>query len=239
VIYPLGGLCGLIGCMYYRQIRVPDNNTLPRNTLGFRESFEGSERVLATDRPYRLFQISLFLGGSAVFLSHHIVLLLLRERFHFGAFELALWLSVVPQLLLAVGSPFWGRVLDRIGMMRVRFLVTVLLAGYLGCYFLGICWGLAWLIYAGSLVQGVSNGGSQLTWQLASSHFAPRGEEVPLYNNIHFVSNGLRGLLMPSIGSVLFICMGPWTVLVATVLAAAGLPPLMRSQRLEVPKHSE
>lgn len=242
VIYPLGGLCGLIGCMYYRQLHVPDNHTLPRTMPGLRESLAGIERVLATDRAFRLFQIAFFLGGSAVFMSHHIVLLLMRDPqwfpVPFSAFALAFWLSVVPQLLLALGSPFWGRVLDRIGIMRVRLLITFLMTAYLGSYFLGVWWSVPWLIYVGSLLQGVSNGGGQLTWQLASSHFAPRGEEVPLYNGIHFVLNGLRGLIMPWAGSVLFVFVGPWTVLVATVMAAAGLPAVLRSLSLETPKVS-
>lgn len=237
VIYPLGGLCGLIGCMYYRQLHVPDNHALPRTTPGLAETFRGIERVLSTDRPYRLFQISFFLAGSAVFLCHHIVLLLARQRFHFSAFELALWLSVIPQqLLLALGSPIWGRILDRIGIMRVRLLITIFLAAYLSCYFLGI-WG-AWLglIYLGSILQGVSNGGGQLTWQLASSHFAPRGEDVPLYNGIHFVLNGLRGLVMPWVGSILYVFVGQWTVLAAVVLAVAGIPAIIKSLRLVTPK---
>src|SRR5262249_30579811 len=88
--------------------------------------------------------------------------------------------------------------------------------------------------YLGSLLQGVSNGGGQLTWQLASSHFASRGEDVPLYNDIHFVLNGLRGLLMPWAGSALYVFVGPWTVLAAAALAAGGLPAVLRSLRLEM-----
>src|SRR5205823_1890154 len=160
----------------------------------FRASVQGVERILANDRAYLLFQLAFFLSGSAFFMSTHVVLLLTRARFEFGAFELALWMSVVPQLLLAVGSPSWGRLLDRIGIVRCRLLVSLLVTGYLLSYFGGIVLGAAVLIYLGSVLQGLSNGGGQLTWALASSHFAPRLDDLPLYNQIHFVLNGIRGL---------------------------------------------
>ena len=57
-----------------------------------------------------------------------------------------------------------------------------------------------------------------------------------MYNGIHFVLNGLRGLLMPWAGSVLFVFVGPWTVLAAMLLAAAALPVVVRSLYLEAPK---
>src|SRR5262249_39143237 len=156
--------------------------------------------------------------------SNHVVLLLTRDRFAFNAFELALWLSVMPQFLLAVTSPVWGRVLDRIGITRTRLLISIFMTAYLACYFGGILAGLPLLIYLGSVLQGLSNGGGQLAWGLASSHFAPRPEDVPLYTGIHFVLNGVRGLLMPWVGSILFVLVQPWAVLVATLVSLGSIP---------------
>src|SRR5215831_5650562 len=105
VLYPMAGLCGLIGCYYYSLLHVPEANRLPRTQASFRDSVAGVERIIANDRAYLLFQVAFFLSGSAFFMSNHVVLLLTRDRFGFNAFELALWLSVMPQLLLAVTSP--------------------------------------------------------------------------------------------------------------------------------------
>jgi MFS family permease len=229
ILYPLGGLCGLIGCLFYQMLVVPPAGHAPLPRAGFRSSVRGVERVLSQDRAYLLFQLAYFLSGSSFFLSTHVVLLLTRDRFHFGAFELALWLSVIPQLLLALGSPAWGRILDRMGIVRCRLLISILMTGYLASYFGGIVLGLPLLIYLGSILQGMSNGGGQLTWALASSHFAPRVEDVPLYNGIHFVLNGVRGLVLPWVGSVLFVLSGPWAVLVATMVSLSSVPVILRS----------
>jgi MFS family permease len=229
VLYPLGGLCGLIGCFFYQMLVVPPAGHAPLPPGGFRSSVRGVERILAKDRAYLLFQVAYFLSGSSFFLSTHVVLLLTRDRFRFGAFELALWLSVIPQLLLALGSPTWGRILDRVGIVRCRLLISILMTAYLASYFAGIVLGLPLLIYLGGILQGMSNGGGQLTWALASSHFAPRVEDVPLYNGIHFVLNGVRGLMLPWVGSVLFVLTGPFSVLAATLVSLASVPVILRS----------
>jgi MFS family permease len=231
ILYPLAGLCGLIGCYYYGLLHVPAANELPRIQRSLRSSVRGVEKIIANDRAYLLFQIAFFLSGSSFFMSTHVILLLLRDRFGFGAFELSLWLSVVPQLLLALGSPAWGRILDRIGIVRCRLLISTLMTGYLASYFGGIVTGLPVLICLGSILQGASNGGGQLTWALASSHFAPQAEDVPLYNGIHFVLNGIRGLVLPWVGSVLFVLTGPVAVLMAVLVSLGSVPVVLRSLR--------
>ncbi len=227
VVYPLGGLCGLMGCYYYGRLHVPAADQLPRTQASLAEKAVGVERIIASDRAYLLFQIAFFLSGSSVFMSNHVVLLLTRDRF--TAFELALWLSVMPQLMLAASSPIWGRVFDRIGIVRTRLLISILMTAYLASYFGGVMLELAVLIYLGSILQGVSNGGGQLTWALASSHFAPRTEDVPLYTGIHFVLNGVRGLVMPWVGSILFVLVHPWAVLAATLVSLGSIPVIIRS----------
>jgi MFS family permease len=233
VLYPLAGLCGLIGCLFYRMLHVPAADELPRKRSSLRDSFHGVERVIAQDRPYLLFQIAFFLSGSSFFLSTHTILLLVNERFPFSAFELALWMSVVPQLLLALGSPVWGRILDRVGIVRCRLIISLLMTAYLASYFGAIVGGLPLLICLGSILQGTSNGGGQLTWSLASSHFAPSAEDVPLYNGIHFVLNGVRGLVLPWIGSILLILLGPLAVLAAMLVSLASVPVILRALRDE------
>jgi MFS family permease len=231
-LYPTAGLCGLIGGYYYNMLHVPAENAFPRRRASLRSSVHGVEQIIVQDRAYLLFQFSFFLSGSAFFMSTHIILLLVRERFQFGAFELSMWLSVVPQLLLSLTSPAWGLLFDRIGIVRCRLLINLLITGHLASYTAGIVCGLPALICLGSILQGMSNGGGQLTWSLASSHFAPRAEDVPLYNGIHFVLNGIRGLVMPWVGSVLLVLIGPWAVLTATVVSLGSVPVLLRSLSL-------
>jgi hypothetical protein len=231
IIYPFGGVCGLIGCYYYSLIRVPASEPAARRS--FRSGVANVERVLRQDRLYLLFQVAFFLTGGAFFLSRHVVILLTAERFSFSAFELLWCLSVLPQLLLAVCSPWFGRVLDRIGMIPCRLLISLLLSASLASHCAGLMMGWAFLMYFGSVLQGLSNAGGQVTWYLASSHFAPRPEDVPVYNGIHFVLNGVRGLILPWVGSVLLVLSGTGAVLAATLFSLGSAPVLLRALRLK------
>ncbi len=230
-LFPLAGLSGLIACRFYAQIRMPHGSRELRANSSLRSGLLQVHRVVVSDRAYMLFQLAFFLSGSAVFMSNHITLMLTHDVLAFETPQLALWLSVVPQLLLALCSPVWGHVLDRIGIVRARLLVTIILTIYLVCYFGAIASGMPWLIYLGSVLRGISEGGGQLTWSIASVHFAPRPEDVPLYNGIHFVLNGIRGLLMPALGTKLFLLMNQWTIFTAALVSAAGVAVLTRSLR--------
>jgi MFS family permease len=233
ILYPMAGLCGMIACYYYRTLHVPAQRALTSRHSGLRASVRGAQQILARDRAYLLFQIAFFLSGSAFFMSTHIVLLLVHDRFEFSAFELALWLTVVPQLLLALSSPIWGRVLDRIGLVHTRLLTSIVQTASLGCYWIGIVSASPIFVILGSILLGTTNGGGQLTWALASSHFAPKPEDVPLYNGIHFVLNGVRGLVLPWVGSVLWVFAGPFAVLVALLTSCAAIPIITRSLKLD------
>jgi MFS family permease len=235
LLYPVAGLCGLVGCLFYARLRLPDGvpETVPDRPDQRRRALAAAAKVFERDPAFRFFQAAFFLSGSAFFMSTHVILLLVSETFRWRAFDLALWMSVVPQLLLALSSPAWGPVLDRIGIVRCRLLVAGVMTSYLACYWLGLAFELPLLVCVGSVLQGVSNGGGQLTWSLASSHFAPSTEEVPLYNGIHFVLNGVRGLLLPWVGSVLWVLVGPWAVLAALVTSLGSVPLIVHSLRYE------
>ncbi|HEY8503272.1 MAG TPA: MFS transporter [Gemmataceae bacterium] len=228
LIYPMAGVCGLIGCCYYHMLRLPAATAPPPPKQSILDGLRNVQRVLATDRAYLLYQASFFLSGAAFFMSSHIVLLMVNERFGFSAFELSLWMTVVPQLMLAVSSPGWGIVLDRVGIIRTRILMSATMSAYLACYWLGIVGGLPVLICLGSIFCGLTNGAGQVTWALTSSHFAPRAEDVPVYNGIHFVLNGVRGLVVPWVGSVLWVLFGAGAVLAALATSAGSIPILLR-----------
>jgi hypothetical protein len=118
-------------------------------------------------------------------------------------------------------------------MIPSRLLVSLLLSASLTSHFCGLELGLSWLIYVGSVFQGLSNAGGEVTWYLASSHFAPRAEDVPAYNGIHFVLNGVRGLVLPWVGSVLLVLTGPGAVLGATLFSLGSIPVLVQALRLK------
>ena len=124
VLYPLAGLCGLIGCCSTTDpARAAPSATA--SSLSIRASVQGVERIIAQDRPYFLFQVAFFLSGSAFFMSTHIILLLTRERLRLRRLRAgAVDDGGAADCLLALSSPVWGRLLDRLGIVHCRLLIT-------------------------------------------------------------------------------------------------------------------
>jgi hypothetical protein len=220
---PLAALFGLAACLAYAQVKPVQ--VVRETAQSFGSAYQAARRVLTHDHAYRRFQIGYFLSGSAFFLSIHLVLVMCKQDLGFSSVELALWLAVVPQAMLAVTSPFWGRLMDKLGIEASRLFIASTMTVYLTCYLVGILWNIPALIIIASVLRGVAEGGGQVTWALASVQFAPRSEEVPIYNGIHFWLNGVRGLVMPWIGTQLFVLYGVYSLIagIATSLAAMGV----------------
>lgn len=215
---PLSALFGLLACIAYARVKPGEVVQETAGSLG--GAFRAARRVLTQDHAYRRFQLGYFLSGSAFFLSVHLVLVMCKQDLHFSSLELALWLAVVPQATLAITSPFWGRLMDRLGIEEARFFIASTMTIYLLCYFIGIVGSIPLLIYLASVLRGVAEGGGQVTWALASVQFAPTADDVATYNGIHFWLNGVRGLVMPWIGTQLFVLWGA-NALIAGIFTSA------------------
>jgi MFS family permease len=216
---PIAAIFGLGACLFY--VRVKPATQVRVEAVSLVETFRQAKRVLTQDHAYRRFQLGYFLSGSAFFLSLHVVLILCEKRLEFSSVELALWLAVIPQVGLALTSPIWGRLMDRLGIEQARLFIASGMTVYLLCYLVGIVWTIPLLVYIAGVLRGVAEGGGQVTWALASVQFAPTPEQVPTYNGIHFWLNGVRGLLMPWIGTQLFVLFGAGSLL-AGILVSAG-----------------
>jgi hypothetical protein len=221
-LYPVTALFGLGAALFYARLR-PLTSPQLGAAVSLKESLRQVAHVFCRDHDYRWFQIGFFLSGSAFFMSFGVILDLCHKSRGFSAEELAFLLGALPLAVLAASSPLWGWTLDRIGIVWQRVLVATIMTTYLLCYFLGLFLGINWLVYLGSVLRGVSEGGGQVTWQLASVQFAPSAEDVPAYNSVHFTLNGVRGLLMPWVGLRLMGWIGPWTLVVALAVSAASI----------------
>lgn len=153
----LAAVFGLLACVAYAQVNPATIVHEHASSLG--NAYRAARQVMMKDSAYRRFQIGYFLSGSAFFLSIHLVLLMCKQLLGFSSLELALWLVVVPQMMLAVTSPFWGRLMDRLGIEESRFFIATTMTVYLICYLIGIVWNIPWLIIVASVLRGVAEGG--------------------------------------------------------------------------------
>ncbi|MCS7166105.1 MAG: MFS transporter [Gemmatales bacterium] len=233
-LYPLAGLCGLLSCVFYAQLRLFQRPTRSQ-PASWRAGWRRLRQVMLQDRRFRYFEIAFFLSGSAFFVSWGVSIVLAHERLGWDTARITWWMTVVPQVVLALTSPIWGWVLDRIGIVRTRLLIAIVMTLYLACYLGGLVWIVPGLMYLGSLLRGVSEGGGQVTWALASVQFAPGPDDIPTYNGIHFILNGLRGLVMPWVGKWLAVTWAGLPLGLSVLISGVAVAVICWSLRWEPP----
>jgi MFS family permease len=110
--------------------------------------------------------------------------------------QVALLLSVVPNLARLLSSPIWGRVFDLMDFFKLRILLNWTLVIATVGFFATDSW-IALLLSA--VVLGVGTSGGEVAWNLWVTKFAPL-DRVSDYMAVHVFFTGVRGVLAPPVG---------------------------------------
>ena len=190
-------------------------------------------KVFLTDRRFLLYQIGFSFAGTANHMVFWMVPNLCTKYLHLEDENTRLISALIPALLVTFSAPFWGRYLDRVNPMLGRATFNVLQGIAFLLFAVGGLSGTVWLVVTGSLLHGVSAGGSAVNWLTGSLYFAGR-DRVSLYNAVHVGLTGLRGFVAPLVGLLLYtvgplgwgdpsgLSLGPHTFWVAAGLSFLG-----------------
>lgn len=164
-----------------------------------------------------------------------------------------LYNNTIPMLFALVTLPLWARLLDRMHIteFRVRHGLwwIVAQATAFGCAMSGLLW--VWVLQR--FFQGVLRGGGMLAWQLGHNDFADR-KMVSTYMGIHVTLTGIRGAMMPFLGTLLVAGLhdvdllgwrlpswngiGPYVFIVTTVLCVIAHAGYIHMSR-NIPSRSD
>ena len=224
IIFPVGGVLALLASVYYARIRVRGREFQGGSggSRGSRLGLAEAVAVVRKDRRFVIYEIGYILAGSANFIGFPFIVKSLNEDLHARALAIVVVLALIPNLLQAVTSPFWGRWLDRVSPMTARVIFGILLMGSYGSFLAGSLWGVYSLFCVGAVLRGLLLGGSMVVWATGSLYFAGTRDAAPAYTSVHVSLTGLRGSIMPFVGAVLYERIGAWTFGVSVVLAGAS-----------------
>jgi hypothetical protein len=156
-------------------------------------------RYLKTDRVLRETTIAWMLLGFGVLMMVPLrVEYLASDRYglNLSEAEIALVLSVVPNIARFLSSPLWGRVFDRMDFFTLRIILNcTFLIGTVG-FFATDSW---FALVVSAAIIGIGSSGGDLAWNLWVTKFAPL-DRVSDYMAVHVFFTGIRGLLAPVAG---------------------------------------
>jgi MFS family permease len=233
VLYPIGGVVGLIGLFFYQRLHVPDDDPRARALLSERPTWRNMQAVLNDDRHFRLFQTTIFLTGAGFLMSRPIWIALMKEDFGLSQLELSFLVNVMPLILGALTAPAWGALIDRTSPVAGR--VAFALLGVFAYAALFLSFWLHWLVlaYVGAITRGLVLGAAEVATTAGNLYFSVRRERAALYESISSVFMGIRGLSMPLLGWLLYMQIHLFIFLLPTVLNLWSLFLAVKLWRLD------
>ncbi|MCH9002552.1 MAG: MFS transporter [Planctomycetes bacterium] len=267
-IYPVAAVFGTVGIWLFGGIRIRGERSELRRSRRTSENGSWSGMVepfnitallspkhvlrnmvgvLRADDRFRRYCVAQLMTGISNLMTISVIVLVVTRDLDLGA-RSEFWISTVlimalPRLVMLGTLSRWGRLFDRIGVIRFRVINVQ-------CWTVSLIFGMvatvvtvsspefggrAFLIAVGfftlrAIFQGMGYGGAALAWQLGHLHFA-KPEQAEIYMGIHVFLTGLRGLVAPLGGMWLwqgcirwsFPVWIPWSVAIALSLLSLAL----------------
>lgn len=250
-IYPGVAVVGLCSLIPLRRLRIRGESRFLRairsagpdgGTAGWLSGLREAGAILRHDRPFARYMVAQFVMGSANFFTDAVLLTVLAGGLGLGYFTTSLLMIQIPVVVMLVAIRFWAPYFDRVGVVQFRVRnsgmwvasYVFVVAAMLCIEFAGTRWsGLALgLLVIGRLVNGMCRGGGMLAWSIGHLHFA-RPEQAELYMGIHVGLTGLRGLVIPPLGTLTNHLIGNLSFLVALGLSLVAFVLFWRMAREE------
>lgn len=206
-------------------LRASSKNAQPHGLL---KGFTDGCRVFLSDRRFMAYQFGFALAGFANHMALVFVTVVLKERVIpewsvQSSFALVGFVTAVfPSLLMTISAPLWGRYLDTINPMSARGLFNCFQVVAFAMHTYGAMTMQIWPFIVGTTFHAIGNGGGTINWLTGSLYFA-RPEDVSLYNSIHVGLTGVRGMIAPIVGLLIYREFGSIAIFgTATVLSILG-----------------
>jgi MFS family permease len=220
-LFAFAALVGAWGYRHWSRLRrrrvrrPPEATGLPE----FGSAFE----VLRRDRAFLAFEACFMVYGTGFLMLSPVLPLYLVDELGVTYAQVGTARGLVFWLAMVVGGPLFGRLADRVGILRGCSLAYLLLAGF-PLLLLAVP-GLQGL-HAGFAVFGLAMAGVHVAWNLGPIALARGRDPVP-YLNAHLALVGVRALVGIVGGSMLQAAFGSrpvfWCVAGLEIVAAVGM----------------
>ncbi len=206
-VYPLGAALALFGVWFYSRVRLrgqAEHLREERRPIEFSEEpAPGFWAILRQDRAYRRYMICQFIVGMANMMLGPVLVVMISDDWNKDFLLSVAVLTALPHMLILLTMPMWAKLLDKSHVLRVRVRQGWFWAAGMALMGLGGYRHSLILVAVGIAVRSIAFGGGALAWNLGHNDFASR-RMVSAYMGVHVTLAGVRGLIAPYLGIVLY-----------------------------------
>jgi len=224
------GLGLLFGAWAYARIPTHRNNFYSGTKSGSPfPAFVRGLKQFWSDKRFLRYELAFFIVGIGNQLAMYLVPNVLNEHMQVTRSNINLVAVVLPSITIILTAPLWGRFLKHQTPMLARGIFSLMQAATFALYAYGGVYQELWPFFIGTLIHSCSVAGGSINWLTGSFYFA--GPELSaLYSGIHVFLTGIRGILVPVIGRMIYISgpigwgfyglgQGPWIFLICVALS--------------------
>ena len=158
-------------------------------------------RLLRTDRRFVHYLIIFFVGGIGIVGTQSILPSFFKNDLKLSYTKLALAFSFCKGLSFLASAPFWAKFLTRRSLYVLNCSINLFTCLFFG-FLLASNFGLFWL-YLAYLSYGTMRSGFALSWNMSGAVFSGK-EESFAYSSMNLALVGVRGVICPFLGYLLF-----------------------------------
>lgn len=205
-IFPAAALLGFSALFFQRRMKVEPEEAVQEAPVRALEKIKkpwvASWTLLKEQQDFRRYQLGFMFVGSGLMLIQPALPILFVDTLRLSYTDLAVAVTLCKGIGFVLGTPGWTSLLRRMGIIPFSAVVSalaalfpfILLFARFELFFL-------WVAY---FIYGFAQAGSELSWNMSGPIFS-KEKESSLYSSINVVMIGLRGALIPSLGSLLIM----------------------------------
>ncbi len=202
-LYPLAGCALAITGLCFKGLRIRGERSLLRKSTRQPVQLLAGLKVLVDDRPFRYFMLWQMISGGTNLMLMPVLSFFLAQAMG-ASYKIALLASItIPFGVQLLVLPWVGNLFDRMQITHFRSIGCGLWAiGRTTMYFAALL--KSWpLIFAAYTFQGLGFAFGQVAWNVGHTRFA-HPEKSQVYMGLHLSLQGVRGLILPFIGTILY-----------------------------------
>ncbi len=168
---------------------------------GILKPWKESWRLIKNDANFLNFQIGFMLGGAGLMIIQPVLPMFYVDILKLSYTKMLIALTVCKGIGFAAATPLCVKLFRKLNIFHFSGLVTVL-AALFPFLMLGAQFHIS-LLYIAYALYGIMQAGSDLSWHMSGPVFS-KEQESTLFSGTNVLTVGIRGCLVPLIGTILY-----------------------------------
>ncbi len=202
-LFPVAALIGLSSDFIQRKIpkeRVVSPEEKKRITDHLAKPWKEAFRILKERPDFTRYQIGFMGVGAGLMVIQPALPVFFTDILKLSYTELSVAITLAKGFGFAIASPWWGKKLNRADIFNLSGAIACF-AALFPCLLYFAEMHLVWL-YTAYFFYGIAQAGQELAWNMSGPIFS-KEEDSSLYTSINVMAIGLRGAVIPLMGSIL------------------------------------